>query len=213
MLGCWTEPASGSWQELSPCALVFIFPANLNIIIANPTDVVKVRFQAEIKGTSGGPPRYNNAFHAFKVIFAEEGMRGFYQSLAPNVMRNSVINAVELASYSQVKYEFSVGTFKWFDEGILLHLWASSCAGILAVCVGSPFDVVKSRVMDGKMMPDGKKVPYPSLMNCVSSTWAENGIKSFYKGFAANCQRMVSWNVCMFVLREQILDYFKSQQE
>jgi len=81
-------------------------------------------------GIAGAEPRYKNAFHAFKVIWAEEGLIGFYQSLAPNIMRNSIMNAVELASYSQIKYEFSKGMFKWFDEGIGLHLWSSSCAGL-----------------------------------------------------------------------------------
>lgn len=179
----------------------------LAMCIANPTDVVKVRFQAEMKGSDpNAKPRYNNALHAFKVIYQEEGFRGFYQSLVPNLLRNSVMNAVELASYSQIKFMCTKGNgyLDLFDEGIKLHLFASSITGVLAVIFGSPFDVTKSRVMNGKMV-DGVKVPYSSLMECVREIKAENGVKGFYKGFNANCQRLVSWNVVMFVLREQIL--------
>jgi len=71
------------------------------------------------------------------------------------------------------------------------------------VVIGSPFDVIKSRIMNGREI-EGKKVPYASIGECVSLAWKENGVMAFYKGFAANCQRLVSWNVCMFLLREQI---------
>ena len=189
-----------------------ILSGSIAMTIANPTDVVKVRFQAEMKGKGASAPRYNNVFDAFRVILKEEGMMGFYQSLAPNVLRNSVINAVTLASYSQIKYTFSKGTFPLFDEGFGLHLWSSSWAGTLAVVFGSPFDVTKSRVMNGKMMPDGTTMPYNSLVEAVSSLYKEAGLMGFYKGFNANCQRLVSWNVCMFVVKEQIMKYFANQQ-
>jgi len=57
-----------------------IFTGGLAMTIANPTDVVKVRFQAAMKSSSSGPPKYKTAFHAFPIIYREEGLRGFYQS-------------------------------------------------------------------------------------------------------------------------------------
>jgi len=66
--------------------------------------------------------------------------------------------------------------------------------------------------MDGKSMPDGSKVPYSSLGEAVKVCYQENGVKSFYKGFSSNCQRLVSWNIVMFIIREQVLNYYKNKQ-
>jgi len=33
-------------------------------------------------------------------IYKNEGVMAFYQSLPPNILRNSIINAAELATYS-----------------------------------------------------------------------------------------------------------------
>ena len=57
-----------------------ILTGGLAMTIANPTDVVKVRFQAAMKSAGSGPPKYTNVFQAFPKIYAEEGLMGFYQS-------------------------------------------------------------------------------------------------------------------------------------
>ena len=77
-------------------------------------------------------------------------------------------------------------------------------AGFCAVVVGSPFDVVKSRMMDGRMV-DGKKVMYKSIGEAVGSLYKERGFGGFYAGFNANFSRIVSWNVVMFLSKEYIL--------
>ena len=77
-------------------------------------------------------------------------------------------------------------------------------AGFCAVLVGSPFDVVKSRMMDGRIV-DGKKVMYNSIGEAVGSLFKERGLKGFYAGFNANFSRIVSWNVVMFLSKEYIL--------
>jgi len=58
------------------------------------------------------------------------------------------------------------GIFK--GEGIGLYFSCSFLAGFCAVVVGSPFDVLKSRMMDGKIV-DGKKVMYGGIGEAVSS--------------------------------------------
>ena len=67
--------------------------------------------------------------------------------------------------------------------------------------VGSPFDVIKSRMMDGKMV-DGKKVLYSSIGDAVSSLYKEKGMSGFYAGYVANCSRIISWNIVMFLTKE-----------
>jgi solute carrier family 25 uncoupling protein 8/9 len=177
------------------------------ICVANPFDVVKVRFQNDIR--SGGKPRYTGLFHAMKSIAAQEGVIGFYQSLPPNIFRNSIFNAVELASYSQVKS--TILRRNILEEGLLLHFVSSAAAGIFAVAFGSPFDVLKSLIMDGKTV-NGTKVPFSSIWDATKHVYNNKGLTGFYAGFNANFQRLVSWNVIMFMGREQILAHFRSSR-
>jgi hypothetical protein len=73
--------------------------------LCNPTDVVKVRMQADRGGGGGGKavPRYPNVFSAFYSIGRSEGLRGLYRGVAPTMQRAAVIAGVELASYDEAK--------------------------------------------------------------------------------------------------------------
>lgn len=184
-----------------------IISGGVAITVANPVDMIKVRFQGDLRH-KGGSKRYRNVFDAAVKIYKTEGLRSFYQSLPPNVLRNSIINAAELASYSQIRAMLLKSGL--LNDGIALHFTCSFMAGFVAAVVGSPFDVIKSRMMDGKVV-DGKKVPYKSVMDATSALFKGQGFRGFYAGFNANFQRIVSWNIIMFMSREQILHHLRSK--
>ena len=93
-----------------------------------------------------------------------------WTGLGPNIARNAIINAAELASYDQVKQvcvilsNFSqnncwlylivhVSTLQTilsipgFTDGMFTHLLAGLGAGFFAVLIGSPVDVVMFLVL------------------------------------------------------------------
>lgn len=76
-----------------------LLSGGIAISVANPTDLVKVRMQSEGKKPPGEPRKYRNAFHAYYKIAAEEGFFSLWRGVLPNVTRNAIINAAELASY------------------------------------------------------------------------------------------------------------------
>jgi solute carrier family 25 uncoupling protein 8/9 len=69
----------------------------IGIAFANPTDVVKVRLQAQTN--AGAEAKYTGAMDCYKKIIAEDGIIGLWTGIGPNVMRNAIINAAELATY------------------------------------------------------------------------------------------------------------------
>ncbi|KAK4759419.1 hypothetical protein SAY87_022550 [Trapa incisa] len=117
----------------------------LAITVTNPTDLVKVRLQAEGKLPPGVPRRYTGALNAYSTIARQEGVAALWTDLGPNVARNAIINASELASYDQVKQ--TILKLPGFIDNVVTHLLADLGAGFFAVCIGSPVDVVKSRMM------------------------------------------------------------------
>jgi len=76
---------------------------------------------------------------------------------------------------------------------------SSSIAGFTAAIIGSPVDVIKTRIMNSK----GE---YSGIIDCVWKTMKE-GPLAFYKGFSSNASRIVTWNICMFVSLGQIRKY------
>ena len=108
----------------------------VGIAIASPTDLVKVRMQAEGKLPAGAPKRYPSALAAYGIIAKQEGVAALWTGLTPNVMRNSVINAAELASYDQVK---STLLKAGMEDNVPTHILSGLGAGFVACCVGSPW--------------------------------------------------------------------------
>ncbi|KAG7253327.1 hypothetical protein CRUP_013163 [Coryphaenoides rupestris] len=50
------------------------------VAVAQPTDVVKVRFQAQVRlPGGGGAKRYNSTFEAYRTIARDEGIRGLWK--------------------------------------------------------------------------------------------------------------------------------------
>ena len=73
----------------------------IGITVANPTDVVKVRLQNQVgqelfkkKGVW-----YKGTVDCYSKIIKQEGVKGLWTSWSANVVRNSLINAAEIASY------------------------------------------------------------------------------------------------------------------
>jgi solute carrier family 25 uncoupling protein 8/9 len=188
------DPTPSLWKKI----LTGLCTGAIGITVANPTDVVKIRMQADGFRPAGTPPRYTGTFNAYSTIYQQEGLKGFWTGWGPNVVRNSVINAAELSSYDQFK-EFFL-TRQILDDNTTCHIVCGFLAGLVAVIVGSPVDVMKTRMMNAKK---GTGEQYKSLVDCFVRTLKE-GPGSFYAGVGANFLRLASWNTAMFFALEKV---------
>ncbi|XP_030055871.1 mitochondrial uncoupling protein 2 [Microcaecilia unicolor] len=165
------------------------------VTFAQPTDVVKVRFQAHVK-VIHGDRRYNGTMDAYKTIAKEEGMRGLWKGTLPNITRNAIVNCAELVTYDLIKEALLKHTL--LTDNLPCHFLAAFGAGFCATIVASPVDVVKTRYMNS--------VPgqYSSALNCALTMGINEGTTAFYKGFMPAFLRLGSWNIVMFVTYEQL---------
>lgn len=178
--------------------LAALFTGAIAIVVANPTDLVKVRLQAEGKLPVGVARRYSGALQAYYAIVKQEGVAALWTGLGPNIARNAIINAAELASYDQVKE--TILKIPGFTDNVLTHILAGLGAGFFAVSIGSPIDVVKSRMMGDSV--------YKGTIDCFFKTLKTEGLFAFYKGFLPNFGRLGSWNVLMFLTFEHVKRFF-----
>ncbi|MEE6473249.1 hypothetical protein FKM82_009911 [Ascaphus truei] len=167
----------------------------LAVTCAQPTDVVKVRFQAHIKVLDGNR-RYNGTVDAYKTIAKEEGLRGLWKGTLPNIARNAIVNCAELVTYDLIK-ETLINEHLMTDN-LPCHFVAAFGAGFCATIVASPVDVVKTRYMNSTA---GQ---YKNALNCALTMVVKEGSTAFYKGFIPAFLRLGSWNIVMFVSYEQL---------
>ncbi|XP_043917553.1 mitochondrial brown fat uncoupling protein 1 [Protopterus annectens] len=165
------------------------------VTIAQPTDVVKVRFQAQAN-LNGAQKRYNGTLHAYKTIARQEGMKGLWKGTLPNVTRNAIVNCSELVTYDIIKE--TILKHRLLTDNLPCHFVSAFGAGFCTTVVASPVDVVKTRYMNS---PPGQ---YKSALNCAWTMLIKEGPTAFYKGFVPSFLRLGSWNIVMFITYEQL---------
>lgn len=93
------ELKPGENPTLTTKILAGLCTGAIGISIANPTDVVKVRMQSQARSADPSQVKYKGCLDCYSKIYAADGIRGFWVGIVPNILRNSVINAAEIASY------------------------------------------------------------------------------------------------------------------
>lgn len=185
------------WQKI---AAGFITGA-IGITVANPTDLVKVKMQGQgVAVLEGKPLQYTSSLDCYVKLYRQGGITNLWTGLGPNVMRNCVVNAAELASYDQYKQLALDSGF--FKDNSLCHIVCATACGTTACIIGSPVDVLKTRVMNA---PAGM---YSNPIDCAVKTFRAEGVGAFYKGFVPNCIRLSSWNVACFLTLEFLKEKF-----
>ncbi|MED6294094.1 hypothetical protein CHARACLAT_017378 [Characodon lateralis] len=165
------------------------------VAFAQPTDVVKVRFQAQVR-LADSERRYNSTLDAYRTIARNEGVRGLWKGCMPNITRNAIVNCAELVTYDMIKE--LILKYDLMTDNMPCHFTAAFGAGFCTTVVASPVDVVKTRFMNSG---NGQ---YTSAINCALTMVRNEGPAAFYKGFMPSFLRLGSWNIVMFVTYEQI---------
>jgi len=168
-------------------------------LAANPFDVVKVRIQADGRlKMLGTAPRYKGTFDALRRIPIEEGFSGFYKGLGPSIGRAAVINGCGIASYDQTKVVVLQLTGR--EKGLVPQVIGSLVSGFVSAVVSTPFDVIKTRMMN---QPAGKPL-YSGVIDCIVKTVQNEGVGGLYKGFIPAYARLAPHRVVHFVALEQL---------
>ncbi|KAF7660868.1 hypothetical protein LDENG_00273320 [Lucifuga dentata] len=149
------------------------------VAFAQPTDVVKVRFQAQGRMADDGK-RYNSTIDAYRTIARDEGMRGLWKGCIPNITRNAIVNCAELVTYDVIKE--LILKYDLMTDNLPCHFTAAFGAGFCTTVVASPVDVIKTRFMNSGM---GQ---YSNAIHCALMMLRNEGPTAFYKGYAGTFQ-------------------------
>ncbi|KAM9294039.1 solute carrier family 25 member 47 [Gastrophryne carolinensis] len=178
-------------------------------LVSYPADMAKVRLQTQVSppvsstGALLTPPRYSGPLHCLLTVVREEGISGLYRGCSALMFRDCHSFATYFLSYSVLR-EWLVPAEPSNPEflGILL---AGGLAGVLGWTIGTPMDVIKSR-----LQADGvTQRRYRGILHCITDSVRSEGVRVLFKGLSLNCIRAFPVNMVVFFTYEVILKQIK----
>lgn len=112
-------------------------------MVGTPAEVALIRMTADGRLPIAERRNYNGVFNALIRITREEGLLTLWRGCIPTMGRAMVVNAAQLATYSQAKQYLvdSIG----LSDGIFLHFNASMISGFVTTAASLPVDIAKTR--------------------------------------------------------------------
>lgn len=109
--------------------LAGITTGGLAVCVGQPTEVVKIKFQAQkrVAGAAVQKLEYTSTPATYRRIGREEGIRGLWKGAIPNIGRNAVVNVSEIVVYDVVKDCLIV--YGEMRDNIYCHFTAAVIAG------------------------------------------------------------------------------------
>ncbi|KAM9203501.1 kidney mitochondrial carrier protein 1 isoform 1-T1 [Mergus octosetaceus] len=164
--------------------------------IANPTDVLKIRMQAQGSVIQGG------MMGNFIQIYQTEGTKGLWKGVSLTAQRAAIVVGVELPVYDLTKKHLIMSGY--MGDTVYTHFLSSFTCGLAGALASNPVDVVRTRMMNERSQQNGAHSNYKGTLDCLLQTWKNEGFFALYKGFWPNWLRLGPWNIIFFLTYEQL---------
>lgn len=147
-------------------------------LILHPLDLVKIRF-----AVSDGldlRPKYSGMLHCMKSVWQQEGLRGLYQGVTPNVWGAGASWGLYFLFYNAIKSYTKEG--RQTELSATEHLVSAAQAGMLTLTLTNPIWVTKTRlVLQYSADPNSKQ--YKGMVDALVQIYRHEGLPGLYKGY------------------------------
>jgi solute carrier family 25 oxoglutarate transporter 11 len=168
----------------------------IGAIIGTPAEITLVRMTADGRLPPAERRNYKHAFDALGRIARDEGVLTLWRGWQPTVIRAMVLNAAQLAVYSQAKQSLiSTGTMK---DGTPAHFVASIISGFMSTVVSIPIDITKTRLQNMK------NNEYSGTADVLMKVVRNEGFFALWKGFTPYFLRLGPHTIITFLLMERL---------
>jgi len=167
--------------------------------VGTPAEVALIRMTSDGSLPVEKRRNYSSVFNALARIYKEEGLTTLWRGATPTIARAMVVNAAQLASYSQAKQAI-LGS-GYIQDGIFCHFVASMISGLVTTIASMPVDIAKTRLQSMKYV-DG--VPeYKGAGDVLGKVIKKEGFFALWKGFTPYYFRLGPHTVLTFIFLEQ----------
>jgi len=183
MLGA-GEPGGPAWKSVTAGLVAGVGAA----AVASPTDLLTVRMMKH----EGAPLGLGETARA---LVSEGGFFALYRGMEVTMVRAAILGGTKMATYDIVKQ--SLKRHGW-QEGPSLVFVSSTAVGLALTCTTSPATNARTMIM---AHPAGT---YSGVLGCMVAIVRTQGLVGLYRGFAAQWLRFAPYNVCQFLVWEQL---------
>lgn len=152
----------------------------VSTLVLHPLDLVKIRF-----AVSDGldlRPKYNGIFHCMRTVWRQEGLRGLYQGVTPNVWGAGASWGLYFFFYNAIKAYKQEG--QQAELSATQHLVSAAQAGALTLFLTNPIWVTKTRlVLQYDAGIDPSKRQYRGMLDALVKIYRHEGVPGLYRGF------------------------------
>lgn len=181
-------------------------------IIANPIDVVRTRLIAQDRSKG-----YKNSVQGLKVIIREESFRGLFRGLGPSLLQIAPMSGSQFMFYNF--FGDSLKSYLHMSKSEMLPAWELLIVGGLTGCCAKfivyPLDLAKKRMQiqgfGHHRKSFGKHFVCNGLLDCISMTARNEGLKALYKGLYPTMLKSGATTALHFVFYDEIVKFLSSK--
>lgn len=164
----------------------------LGSIAGNPFDVLKTKMMT----AEGAVP---SLIGTAKDLHKNQGIGGFYRGIDSNVARAMVLNGTKMACYDTMK-GVVVSATGLSKSALPTQFLSAVAAGFFMTCTVSPFDMVRTRLMN---QPADAKI-YNNALDCFMKIIKNEGPTTLWRGFFPIWSRFAPTTTIQLVIFEQL---------
>ncbi|CAH2003420.1 unnamed protein product [Acanthoscelides obtectus] len=193
------KAADGTPPGYAVKAVLAMMAGLCGAFVGTPTDLALVRMTADSKLPPEERRHYKHVFDALFRIYMEEGLFKLWRGALPTMGRAVIVNAAQLATYSQAKQKLQQGM--QLNDGVVLHFLSSMISGLVTAIASQPVDMMKTRIQNMKT-GDGKQ-EYKSPLHVLTAVVKNEGFLALWKGFLPYYFKLGPHTVLTFIFLEQ----------
>lgn len=150
-------------------------------LVLHPLDLIKTRFAVH-DGRSVALPKYGGIWHALTTIGKQEGLRGLYRGVTPNLWGSGTAWGLYFFFYNSIKCSLQNGDVnKALSPN--LHLMSAAQAGAITLLITNPIWVVKTRMcLQYNESTVVTKQQYTGMVDALVKIFKMEGVRGYYKG-------------------------------
>jgi len=165
----------------------------LGSLAGNPFDVLKTKLMASERREA------LTLTETAKDLFKNQGIKGFYRGIDSNVARAMVLNGTKMSCYDTMK-GLVVENTGLPKSSLAVQFLAACSAGFFMTCTVSPFDMVRTRLMN---QPADAKI-YNNALDCFVKIIKNEGPLVLWRGFLPIWSRFAPTTTLQLVVFEQL---------
>ncbi|XP_016319855.1 mitochondrial folate transporter/carrier-like [Sinocyclocheilus anshuiensis] len=150
----------------------------VSTLVLHPLDLVKIRFA--VSDGLDVRPKYSGILHCMKSVWQQEGLRGLYQGVTPNIWGAGASWGLYFFFYNAIKAYNKEG--RQTELSAVEHLLSAAGAGVVTLCLTNPIWVTKTRLVL-QYSADPSKKQYKGMMDALVKIFRHEGIAGLYRGF------------------------------